>query len=451
VGRMVSESAPTLVDEIDLSADKGVIKIIKKQGVGDAHPVTGDTVYVHYAGTLEDGSPFDSSRERNQLFSFNVGKGNVIKAWDVGVATMRKGEICQLICKPEYAYGENGSPPKIPKNATLIFEIELFYWEGEDISPDKDKTILKSIQTEGTKFETPGEGAPVEMYVIGHHEGRVFFDQHLTYPVGECTEHGLPEGVDKAIKRFHAGERSLVLLKSRWGYGSKGNAQFSIPPNAEVEFDITCKSFEKQKESWQMNEDEKLEESEKLKAKGTEHFQEGKYKLALSKYKRLVDLLQHETHLEGEKKARRDALYHAAHLNMALCFLKKNETAECIKHCEKVLEENKDNVKALYRRGQAYQHQNDFHEAVADYEQVLRLEPDNKAAQQGIQQCRQQLKLQKEKDKRLYSALFQKMASSKDAEADNKKEEQQNLNGQAQAGDSTTQEEDMAEVDAAKV
>ncbi len=56
--------------------------------------------------------------------------GSVIKGWDVGVATMRKGELARFTIKSDYAYGKSGSPPKIPPDATLIFEIELFDWKG---------------------------------------------------------------------------------------------------------------------------------------------------------------------------------------------------------------------------------------------------------------------------------------------------------------------------------
>lgn len=82
-------------------------------------------------GTLLDGTKFDSSRDRNEKFSFDLGRGSVIKAWDIGVATMRRGEICRLICKSEYAYGEKGSGEKIPPGATLVFEVELFDFVGK--------------------------------------------------------------------------------------------------------------------------------------------------------------------------------------------------------------------------------------------------------------------------------------------------------------------------------
>uniref|UniRef100_A0A3B4WMB8 peptidylprolyl isomerase n=1 Tax=Seriola lalandi dorsalis TaxID=1841481 RepID=A0A3B4WMB8_SERLL len=103
----------------------GVCGLVKREGTGTELPMTGDKVFVHYVGTLLDGTHFDSSRDRGEKFSFELGKGQVIKAWDIGVATMKVGELCQLICKPEYAYGSAGSPPKIPPNATLVFEVSL--------------------------------------------------------------------------------------------------------------------------------------------------------------------------------------------------------------------------------------------------------------------------------------------------------------------------------------
>ena len=53
----------------------------------------------------------------------------MIKGWDLCVASMKRGEVCELTCKSEYGYGKRGSPPKIPGGATLIFEIELFDWQ----------------------------------------------------------------------------------------------------------------------------------------------------------------------------------------------------------------------------------------------------------------------------------------------------------------------------------
>lgn len=93
--------------------------------VGDgASPVSGQTVIVHYTGTLEDGSVFDSSVERGQPFSFPIGTGRVIRGWDEGVMTMAVGGKRRLIIPANLAYGARALPG-IPANSTLIFEVEL--------------------------------------------------------------------------------------------------------------------------------------------------------------------------------------------------------------------------------------------------------------------------------------------------------------------------------------
>lgn len=110
---------------VDISPknDGGVLKEILKEGEGDELPASGNKVSVHYTGTLLDGTKFDSSKDRNEPFTFTLGQSQVIKAWDIGVATMKKGEVAMLTCDAKYAYGKMGSPPKIPPDATLKFEV----------------------------------------------------------------------------------------------------------------------------------------------------------------------------------------------------------------------------------------------------------------------------------------------------------------------------------------
>jgi FKBP-type peptidyl-prolyl cis-trans isomerase len=94
--------------------------------VGDgAEAVPGRQVTVHYTGTLLDGSKFDSSRDRNEPFTFRLGARQVIPGWDEGVKGMKVGGTRELTVPSSMAYGARGFPPVIPPNAALNFDIEL--------------------------------------------------------------------------------------------------------------------------------------------------------------------------------------------------------------------------------------------------------------------------------------------------------------------------------------
>lgn len=95
-----------------------------------ATPNSGDTIVVHYTGWLTNGKKFDSSVDRNEPFTFPLGKGRVIKGWDQGFAGMKVGGKRKLTIPPEMGYGASGAGGVIPPNAVLVFEVELLGIRG---------------------------------------------------------------------------------------------------------------------------------------------------------------------------------------------------------------------------------------------------------------------------------------------------------------------------------
>ncbi|KAK0217224.1 peptidyl-prolyl cis-trans isomerase [Armillaria fumosa] len=103
----------------------GVVIETLTPGDGRSFPKKGDKVTMHYVGTLNDGSKFDSSRDRGHPFVTEIGVGKVIKGWDEAVPQLSLGQKARLVASADYAYGSRGFPPVIPPNSTLTFEVEL--------------------------------------------------------------------------------------------------------------------------------------------------------------------------------------------------------------------------------------------------------------------------------------------------------------------------------------
>lgn len=118
-GIAVTEAGKTLTSPSGVKID------LLKEGKGPL-PAKGQKVTVHYTGKLMNGKKFDSSRDRGQPFSFDLGKGRVIRGWDEGVAMMKVGSRAILTIPPQLGYGARGAGGgEIPPNATLIFDVEV--------------------------------------------------------------------------------------------------------------------------------------------------------------------------------------------------------------------------------------------------------------------------------------------------------------------------------------
>ncbi|KAK4532631.1 hypothetical protein CCYA_CCYA13G3488 [Cyanidiococcus yangmingshanensis] len=500
--------------EKDLTGDGSVIKrLIKRSPSAWEHPESGDEVCVHYVGRLkEDGTEFDSSRERGQPFEFVLDSGSVIKGWDVAVKSMAKGEIAAFEIAPSYAYGEAGAPPKIPPNATLVFEIELLSWRsvrdlfgdrgcvrkviregsGWEHVRDSDEAVMyyKLIRrndevVEGAPEQAlvftvrrdpeqhsgaqggvvprsveravrdmkkgeavqltctppyareftglglgPEDSAVIELRLEKWHRTTSLADGQITVKMleeGEGWERpneidsrcrvvidgGAEEevvlgdgsmpciGLELALSKMKKGAEAQVTIHSKQ-YADPSTSQNELPRTYHV---LLC-NFSNGKQSYEMSPQEKIEAAKRHKEIGNKLYKEQRYDRAESHYDFIVNAFSYDSDLPAELKAEAAELLRAARLNLAAVFEKRHRPEKVIEHCNKVLERESAQTKALYRRACAYISRADYDEAAQDLKRILEIDPQNEPAQRKLQELKRILREQDRRDKALFSSMF---------------------------------------------
>ncbi len=243
-----SEKTDQVAEENMVTTASGLKYLIIEEGTGPM-PQAGDVVKVHYTGTLENGTKFDSSYDRNEPIQFPLGVGFVIPGWDEGIALLRKGGKARLIIPPELGYGEQGAGGVIPPNATLIFEVELVDIQpGAPAAPTKvdeaDYTTtdsgLKYYDFEAGSGASPQTGQAVTVHYTGWLKDGTKFDSSLdrgepfTFSLG--VGQVIP-GWDEGVASMKVGGKRQLVIPAKLGYGEQG-AGGVIPPNATLIFEV---------------------------------------------------------------------------------------------------------------------------------------------------------------------------------------------------------------------
>ncbi|KPJ16331.1 Peptidyl-prolyl cis-trans isomerase FKBP5 [Papilio machaon] len=214
-------------------------------------------------------------------------------------------------------------------------------------------------------------------------DGKVFDTRTLSFPLGEGTENNICEGIERALEKFQKGEKSRLTIAPKYGFKSEGNASLGVPPDSTLEYIVKLVNFEKAKESWAMDGTEKLEQAKIFKEKGTGYFKNNKYQLAIKMYKRVTSLLEdmiEDTSESEDNKTQAKELLLSAYLNLSLVYLKVTPAHhfEARDFATKALKFDPENVKGLFRRGQALLGLGEAEQAIEDFQKVVNAEPQNK-------------------------------------------------------------------------
>jgi len=636
----------------DLLGDGKLLKTILTSGrAEESTPTHGSKVVCHYTGRLLNGAKFDSSRDRDAPFNFKIGSG-VIDGWSKGVATMHPGEVARFCIAPDLAYGSAGSPPSIPPNATLQFEIELIsFSEFDDVAGTNGNVKMKST-SEGSGWETPGEydecivtcslqlddgtvvydcaraqTTPRQAVIPGlkallkslkkggkceamidpqfgfGHEGRpavqdavlVPADAHLkatvelheftkvadasegktgsvlvkmitegdgwekpskgyvvflSYSVataeapnepilsseGAIEEHTLGAGtllpgldracmemkqgakssvriasgygidagtwrdcvpasedliaeitldkftkvddvtgdggvkmtkikdpspgsgykmpkdfgtvtvsfalsledgtvvaehktetplvhrlivdtplipaIEPVVKKMKPGEKVKLIIEPAYGFGADGDADRGVPGGAKLSAVMELVSFENAKETWEMNESEKLEAACNRKNAGTDLFKKGQYEKAVICYESANSCLASDGKMDDAQKAEAKALKINSHTNLSICHSKLKDDAKTLKAANEALKLDSSCIKALYRRATVNITAGNLLEAKKDIVKMLRIDPKNKSATNLNARLQKDQAARDARDRMRYRGMFDKPLTS---------------------------------------
>ncbi|KAK9166010.1 hypothetical protein Scep_001201 [Stephania cephalantha] len=393
---------------VDVCRDGGIIKKVLKKGTRNEQPGDLDEVMVKYDVMLNDGTVVASTPN----LEFYIKDGHFCPALPKAVKTMKSGEHAKLIVQPKYAFGQHGLEAKdgclaIPSDSILNIDLELVSFKPV-IDVTGDLKVLKKILKEGEGVHVANEGAAVTIrYTARLEDGTIFetkgFDGSASFEF-VTDEEQVISGLDRAAATMKKGERALVTVGPEYGFGStEVKRDLAVVPSCSTTiYEVEMLDFIREKAPWEMNNHDKIEAAGKKKEQGNILFKAGNYQRAEKRYDKAADYVMEDGNLEDEEQKLAKPLRVSCWLNHAACCLKLNKFHDAINLCSKVLGVESQNVKALYRRANAYIEAADLDLSELDIKKALEVDPNNREVK-SLYKLLKQLQAEKNKaDSKLY-------------------------------------------------
>jgi len=438
-----------------LDPDGALKKLILKSGASvSPTPNEGEKVSCHYSGFLRsNGEMFDSSRERGEEFSFEIGKGSVIKGWDVGIGTMRTGERAIVRCTAEYAYGKEGSQPKIPGNATLDFVVELKHIQQYKAvwgTKDADESIYKKTINEVEGWDTPEDLWDVTVTYTGREDdenGRIWCsgkDEKVKIPFdlefeskGVIQEYEQPRGFYVCLRETKKGEVNYFKLQSNdfYTFGSTGSEKFQVKPNTDLFYEMTVTDLKRfNSKSWQLKAAEKIPKALELKDIANDYFRRGKFAVAKQIYGEILNITTNIKDADDEKE-KRNEISVTCYSNTALVETQLNNMSAASEQIEKGLAIDPKHEKLRYRQALLSFKRSDFSHTDGLLIELSKEFPESKAVKLLASKNARAMKASKKKARKLARKMFGASATKKlneecTAAAASEKEKGDKINGE---------------------
>jgi len=278
-------------------------------------------------------------------------------------------------------------------------------YETRDCSFAKDKSLMKKQVGEGEGYDMPKDASNVKLKVDAATDGSSALAGFVATTLEFTSGNGqVCDALESVVMDMKKGEKAVLTCVNPSLCAEEKLGLKEIKAEKVVLF-LELLEFEKAKDTWNMSEEEKVDFGLARKDVGSDLFKRGRISLALERYKKVIDLFNYTDNFNEENKAKAKDLKKICELNLAACHLKVKDYSAAKKSCSNVLKDERENVKALFRRAQADVAMKNFEIAMSDLKKCIEIDPQNKAARALYKEAQVG---QKEEDKKS-KGLFAKM------------------------------------------